>query len=308
MGRKLRYLPDDTHLVEVTCRAIQRRFLLRPSPQLNAVILGTLARFQQRHGMRICAVVYLSNHCHLLLRPRSARQLAAFMRDVNSKIAREVGRLHGWREKVWGRRYTDIVTSHEPAAQIGRLRYLLEQGCKEGLVASPRHWPGVNCVRALCSGDALEGYWIDRTEQYHARRRGEASSDARFSSLLRLELTPLACWEHLPDSQHQSQVRAMVRDIEGQMEGVEVVGRRAVCAQDPHDRPAAQRARTPAPRFHAIAPQVRRGLEIAYYLVRIAYRQALEDWRAGKEAAFPEGCFVPGTFVPLRRGSPSPAR
>ena len=49
MGRKTRYLPDDTHLVEVTCRVIQRRFLLRPSPWLKAMIVGTLARFQERH-------------------------------------------------------------------------------------------------------------------------------------------------------------------------------------------------------------------------------------------------------------------
>ena len=48
VGRKLRYLPDDSHLVEITCRVIQRRFLLRPSPRLNAIIIGTLARFQKR--------------------------------------------------------------------------------------------------------------------------------------------------------------------------------------------------------------------------------------------------------------------
>ena len=301
MGRKLRYLPDDTYLVEVTCRVIQRRFLLRPSPQINATIVGALARFQQRHGMRICAVVYLSNHCHLLLRPRSVDQLAAFMRDVNSKIAREVGRLHGWREKVWGRRYTDIVTSHEPEAQIGRLRYLLEQGCKEGLVASPRHWPGVSSVRALLSGEPLEGLWIDRTEQYLAGERGEPNPDASFTSLYRLELSPLPCWDDLPDPRYQSRIRAMVREIESQMEGVEVLGKRASCGQHPHDRPASRPARTPAPRFHAIAPQVRRGLEIAYYLVRITYRQALEDRRAGKTAEFPAGCFAPGRFVALRR-------
>ena len=76
MGRKLRYLPGDNHLVEVTCRVIQRRFLLRPSPQLNAIIIGTLARFQKRYGMRICGLIYLSNHCHLLLRPLSVEQLA----------------------------------------------------------------------------------------------------------------------------------------------------------------------------------------------------------------------------------------
>ncbi len=300
MGRRQRYLPDDTHLVEVTCRVIQRRFLLRPSPRLNAIILGTLARFQRRHEMRICGLIYLSNHCHLLLRPRTVEQLAAFMRDVNSKIAREAGRLHGWREKLWGRRYTDIVTSHEPEAQIDRLRYLLEQGCKEGLVASPRHWPGASSTRALLSGETIEGIWIDRSKQYRAGERSEPNPEARFVSTHRLELSPLPCWDELPPHAWQAKIRAIVRGIEHQMEGAEVLGRKAICRQKPHDRPESSPRRRPTPPFHAVASHVRRGLEIGYHLVRIAYRQAFEDWRAGKMAEFPAGCFAPGRFVPLR--------
>ena len=300
MGRKLRYLPGDDHLVEITCRTIQRRFLLRPSPQLNALILGALARFQKRHGMKICGFVYLSNHCHLLLRPRSVDQLAGFMRDVNSKIAREVARLYGWREKIWGRRYTDIVTSHEPEAQVDRLRYLLEQGCKEGLVASPRHWPGVSSTRAMLSGDCLEGLWINRTELYRAGERGESNPDASFTSTYRLELSPLPCWEDLAPHACQARVRAMVREIESSMDGVEVLGRAAVCGINPRDRPGSTARRVPAPRFHAIAPHVRRALEVGYRLVCLSYRQAFEAWREGKTADFPVGCYAPGRFVVLR--------
>jgi len=300
MGRKLRYLPDDNHLVEITCRVIQRRFLLRPSPRLNAIIIGALARFQKRYDMRICGLVYLSNHCHLLLRPHSVEQLASFMRDVNSKIAREVGRLHGWREKIWRRRYTDVVTSHEPEAQIARLRYLLEQGCKEGLVASPRHWPGASSTQALMSGQSLEGIWIDRTEQFRAGESGEPTPNALFTSRLRLELSPLPCWDGQTPSQCQTRIRAMVREIEAQMDGVEVLGTKAISEQDPHDRPASTPQHTPAPRFHAIAPRVRRALEISYHLVHIAYRRASEDWRAGKRSEFPPGCYAPSWFVPLR--------
>ena len=52
----------------------------------------------------------------------------------SSKLARDVGRVTGWREKVFGRRYQAILVSDEPEAQIARLRYLLSHGCKEGLV------------------------------------------------------------------------------------------------------------------------------------------------------------------------------
>ncbi len=54
------------------------------------------------------------------------------MGHFNSKLAREVGRLTDWREKVFGRRYQVILISSEDRAQIERLRYVLSHGCKEG--------------------------------------------------------------------------------------------------------------------------------------------------------------------------------
>ena len=99
MPRKLRFVPEEC-LVEVTCRTIHGRFLLRPSNRVNEVVLGVLGRAQRLTGMKICAFIYLSNHCHLLLRPTDAGQLSSFMRYLNSNIAREVGRLHAWREKL----------------------------------------------------------------------------------------------------------------------------------------------------------------------------------------------------------------
>lgn len=300
MGYKLRYIPGES-LVEVTCRVIHRRFLLRPSESLNRAVIGALARGQQRYGMKICAFVYLSNHCHLLLRPRDAQQLADFMRYVNSKIAKEAGRLHHWREKFWGRRYTDIVVSHEPEAQLRRLRYILEQGSKERLVASPRHWPGANSTRALAGGDRPEGHWIDRSEQYRARQRGEPAPDARFATRERVELSPLPCWEGLSASQRETKIRLIVREIEEAMVGVAVFGRKAILEQNPHDRPETPDRRSPAPRFHAVLPRVRRALEWAYRLFMVQHRQASEDLKLGKaHVAFPRGCFPgPGRFVPL---------
>ncbi len=300
MGRKIRYLPEKGQLVEITCSVIQRRFLLRPSPQLGTIIIGTLARLQKRYGMKICGFVYLSNHAHLLLRPDTVEQLANFMRDLNSKIAKEAGRLHDWREKLWGRRYGDTIDSHEPEAQIHSLRYLLAQGCKEGLVASPKHWPGASSTKALLSGDMAEGIWIDRSAQYRAWERKEPNPDWRFTTVHRLELSPIPCWEDLTPHQYQAHLRAMVREIEGETEGTTVLGAKAICAQNPHSGPSTPRRRSPAPRFRAVEPQVRRALEIGYHVFRKAHRQASEALRAGKRAEFPPGCFAPGRYVPLR--------
>jgi len=166
VARPLRYLPPDCPLVEVTCRTIHGRMLLRPSKELNRRVLGVLARAARLYDVGVCHFVFLSNHYHLLLRPKDAAELARFMNYLNSNLAREAGRLHGWRERFWSRRYRPVPISFEPEAQVARLEYLLAQGCKEGLVATPGDWPGATSVHALLDGSGLEGVWYDRTGEY----------------------------------------------------------------------------------------------------------------------------------------------
>ena len=118
-----------------------------------------------------------------------SQQLSRFMCYVCSKLAREVGRLTGWREKIFSRRYQAILVSEEEAAQVDRLSYLLSHGAKENLVARPQDWPGVHCVDALLSGLPLEGTWFDRTKEYAARQRGEDVPLDRFAIREILEWT-----------------------------------------------------------------------------------------------------------------------
>ena len=144
-------------------RTLQARLLLRPSEAVCEIILGILARAQELYELQIHAFVFLSNHYHLLCSPTDPQQLARAMCFINSNLARELGRLHGFREKFWGRRYRAIPVSGEAAAQVARLRYLLAHGCKEGFVLTPGDWPGVQCVKALLEGQPLLGLWFDRT-------------------------------------------------------------------------------------------------------------------------------------------------
>ncbi len=61
MGRDIRYLPSSGALVgtlvEVTVRTIQQRYLLRPRPRLNQLVVGVLGHAQEATGMRVHAVV-----------------------------------------------------------------------------------------------------------------------------------------------------------------------------------------------------------------------------------------------------------
>jgi hypothetical protein len=55
--------------VEVTCRTIQGRFLLKPSDELREIVIGTLSRAQRLYPVDIHAFVFMSNHYRA---PRSA--------------------------------------------------------------------------------------------------------------------------------------------------------------------------------------------------------------------------------------------
>jgi REP element-mobilizing transposase RayT len=309
MGRPLRWIPAYS-LVEVTSRTIHGRFLLRPGRDLNEIVVGVLARAAQRYDVKVCAFIYLSNHSHLLLQPADAEQLAGFMDYVNANVAKEAGRLHDWREKLWGRRYRAIVVSDEEETQVERLRYLLENGCKENLVRSPQDWPGASSTASLLTGRPLRGVWFDRSAEYHARRRGDRVSKYDYSEELELELIPLPAWRDRDHTEIRRRIEEVVRSIEADTRkraretGRAPLGVRRIRRQDPHSAPD-RPSRSPAPRFHAHDPRIRKGLELAYYAFRIAYQQAAEALRNGQlDAEFPTGCFRPP--LPFTRARPSP--
>jgi hypothetical protein len=307
--RPLRFIPSG-YLVEVSIRTIQGRLLLRPSRATNDTILGILGRAQLRHVMVVHYVVVMSNHIHLLLQPRDAQQLAKFMCFVNSNIAREMGRLVGWRERFWSGRYHAIVISDEDEAQLGRLRYLLSQGVKEHLVAHPLDWPGVSAARAVVEGERLDGTWVDRVGLYRARERRkpnepEIDVDA-FRSVHTLEIEPLPALAHLDFEQRRGLMRDLIADIVAShaalrtAERKRVMGSRAVLRVHPHAVPEV--SQSPAPLFHAVGSEVRRRLREAYSLFVAAFRDAAALVKQGVEkVTFPRGSFPPAPpfVIPL---------
>ncbi|PYQ55818.1 MAG: hypothetical protein DMF53_27265 [Acidobacteria bacterium] len=191
MARLLRFIPAPGSLVEVTTRTIQSRPLLTPSPLFNRIFIGVLARASRRHKVGVVAYVCLSDHYHLLVRVDDADQLARFMELFNSKLAREVAKLTGWKDKIWSERYKPILVSTEEAAQVARLLYLLSNSCKENLVAEVGEWPGPHCAPALLTGQPLQGVWINRTQEYRAQQRGETPEPQSFEEPETLTLEPL---------------------------------------------------------------------------------------------------------------------
>ena len=308
MGHNPRYIPPNSlqHVTDVT---FQNRKFLRPSNEVNQLFLGILGRAQKKYDMTICAVVVMSSHVHYLLRPRDSAQMAAFMCFLKTNIAKEIGkRIRGWTGSFSNDRYHLTPVSEEEADQVRVLRYILGHGPKEFLTDTVKEWPGVHSAMPTIEGEEMVGQWIDRTAEYNARvRRGEAGVDsAKFASEERVVISPIPCWQHLPEAQWRNAVAGLVEDIdrkaalEREHLGKTSLGVAKILTEDPERRPD-HVEKSPKPRFHARDPAVLRAMVEIWSEVIRCFREASEKLRSGmRNVTFPEGTFPPALpFVPF---------
>ena len=306
MAAEPRYVPQDGALVEVSTRTTQGRFLLRPSPELNEIIVGVMGRAQRRFNLQIFAFQFLSDHYHLLAWAVDALQLAGFMEYFNGNLAREAGRFSEWSGKFWGRRYHTAIVSYDDQTQLDRLRYIISNGCKEGLVASPLEWPGVSSTYALLDGSmSLPGRWFDRTRECRARSAGHGKVFAEAEEV-RLSVLPSLAKQSPAEFRHT--IKCLVEQIERETHqmhetnGTKPAGAKWVMRQKPHRVPRAMK-KSPAKRFLATLCHIIAELRRAYREFVVAYREASHRLMAGdRMVEFPPGCFPPR--LPFVRAGP----
>ncbi len=281
---------------------------MRPGLRLNALIVGALARAQELYPVKLHAFICLSTHLHVLATFSDAAQMANFMRHFTGKISKEIGFEYDWQKSVFPERYKHVELSQEPAVEFARLRYILRNSCKEGLVSSPLDWPGVSSTEALITGEPMHGTWIDRTALSKARSRGKDFVEDDFAHPKTLHLEPLPSLAYLSSRQYRDLIVDMVRQIEQetllqhQEEGTVPLGVEAILSRDPHKRPE-QVPRSPRPWFHALSRQMRKAMRDALTWIVAAYRQAAARFKQGEfDVEFPEGTFPPPRpFVSVTR-------
>ena len=287
---------------EFTTSTIQNRFLLRPGGNTRELILGVLARALALYpAVSLHAFAFLSNHYHLMASSTDGAQLASWIGYVNSNIARELGRVHGWRGPFWGRRTRPIPIVDEDAL-VARLRYILSQGVKEGLVERPEQWPGATSTPWLLGG-RMQGLWIDRDLETRALRAGRASDTQHYTATYELELSPLPCWARLSRAEIAARVKSLIEEVVAETRSTRStppLGAAAVLRQDPHEAPVESSSR-PAPVCHAATAKVRAAFRAAYDAFTAAFRKAAEVVRRGVDpsrADFPPGSFPrPASFI-----------
>jgi hypothetical protein len=316
VGRPLRHHPVEGRplLLECTCRTVQGRRLLRPSDEVNLIVIGILGRaLKLTPGVRLIEFSVVSDHYHIVLEAADENCLARFFNIVNSQLATRVGAgLYGWDSKVWSRRYRSIPILDDES-MVARVRYVYEQGLHHDLVDDPVEMPGAQSLRARLFGERLVGKWFDGSGFGRAKRRkkGRAASPNDFWVWYEIELAPLPCWAHLSAEDYRRQVQDLCTGIlvehqaRWETTGTRPIGAAAMRAASPTARPMKAPATSPAPWCHG-ATKVGR----AEYLWRLrefheAYDPASAAFRGGKlDVDFPTWCFRP--LGPYERNGEEP--
>ena len=284
-------------------------FCIRPDPDKESSFwLSVVSSFSTRR----------TNHCHHLIRADNAEQVKAVFRLANRQIAHEVQKLCKEHSKPWNggifcKKRASIIEVVGREAELGRLRYLLSQGVKDGLVPHPTKWPGVQSASAWLSGSMkLTGSWIDRTSLYEIERgasRRKKKVTRKWLTLkafkacerrVVLPLWPLPCMDDMSPNER----RAIVHELCGSI----LIEHKGKISEVPRDwkkrlcNPAKFTYR-PASAKHDIVPEVHADSKETWRLWKIEwdnwlnlYTRASERLRKGIAEAlheFPQGCFIP---------------
>ena len=316
MGYPLRWNQTDL-IYEVTIETIQGRYLLRPSCEVRDLILGVISRAQARYpAVRLYAFVFSRNAAKLLLSSSDEAQFSEFMAYVDGGISRKVGRLLDWSGKLWASRYRALPILDEEAI-TQRLRHVLAMGVDEGLVESPKDWPGATCVPALLGTMTLDGAWIDRDREVALKAAGLEPPASAYVRPYRVVLTPIPAWAELPRAELVARYHALVESIELE----HLVTRKGpvldpveLQRQDPFFRPTRMSPRQRLTQLcHATCATLIEGFRAAYREFCAAFRAAAGALARPTAPAralvadFPGGCNPrPDLRVPLSDGASPP--
>jgi hypothetical protein len=198
------------------------------------------------------------------------------------------------------------VVDSTPEDAERAMRYNLANGCKEGLVAHPRAWPGAQAAPYFFGDGPLVGRWVDGEALRAARRRRPEAPVEAFARPYAVVLSKLPHLAHLDEAAYGQLMRRWCDEEAERAAAERASEKRAlpgpidwVQALRVDARPAGFVA-TPAPPVHACHPERRRSFLEGYKAHvswlkarRAALRVQLEAEGFGGVGVSPVGWQVP---------------
>ena len=294
----------EAPLLDAACpaHALDPRNDLEPVPSAVNVVGASLGRALANRPVDLGWFEVNLHHEHAGSTPGDDAQRAAIphlLRDAHSLIARELNRLLGRENHVYGERYRAEPCLDDASAEQ-QLVYAMANAVKDGQVARVADSPFFSTYRHLAFGEPLRFWYIDRTAWWRkgGPRRGNRPKD--HLKWVELSLAPLPGWRALTVHQRRTRFRKLVREAEEiaakerEAEGCSVVGVPALRRVDPHDRPRNPKRTGRQPLCHAADPTARRAFAREWREFLKAYRAASIAFRSGDfTVEFPDGSFRP---------------
>jgi len=281
-------LAGDT--VMVTRRTLRRHHLFRPDPAIRQIYWYALAVCARDFGVLVHAVTLMSTHEHLVVTDPQ-RRLPDFLRDLHRLVSLATKVIRKWEGPVWDHEKSSVVRLLSERAMVEKLAYTMANPVKAGLVKQARHWPGIT---------VLPHELGRRTMVIERPRIFFRANNERWPEKVELTLTlPPALTEAYPAQNVRQAVRQELERQEEQARaevkarGWRMLGAARVRRLSPYRRATGfELLRDRNPTFAVGCRQRMLFFQAAAELraFRRAYRQALEQWRAGlRSVVFPEG-------------------
>jgi REP element-mobilizing transposase RayT len=277
----------------VTRRTLRRHHLFRPDAAIRQLYLYTLAVCAREYDVLVHAVTLMSTHEHLVVTDTNG-QLPDFLRRLHRLVALGTKVLRKWEGPAWDHERPSVVRLLTEPAIIEKLAYVMANPVKAGLVRRAREWPGVT---VLPQELGRRTWRIKRPEAFFDADNPQWPDEVELS----LSLPPV-----LQRTYGAQQVReAVAQELEHQ----EHLAHREVKRRNWRVL-GAERVRRLSPFQRATSFEPLRGLNPTFAVgrgrrgvffdavaklraFRKAYRQALEQWRAGlRETVFPQGTWA----------------
>ncbi|MDH5673532.1 MAG: hypothetical protein OEZ06_15365 [Myxococcales bacterium] len=272
-----------------------RRFYLRPDPVVNQIVRYCLFRAAAKYGVLLHAVIFQSNHFHLIVTDTTGR-LDLFMAWLNRCIANCL--LEYFREQypdryaetIWcDESYNDLLLTNHAAIQ-DKLRYTVLNCVKDGLVAKYKQWPGVLHGPTDWLQPPMEvsrpEYFFDQTDEEHAVASGRFVPPPQFGNRPLPGLVEDFC--------QQLNTRQLELVTEARAAAQGFLGVKKILATDPFDAP--NNIRPKGQRNPAVAAggdrEAYKNAVDAVRQYRRQYREAWQSYRRGLEATFPGGTLL----------------
>jgi len=274
----------------ITRRVTRRTHLFRPDPKLVQLCQYLLAVYCERYGVLLHAVVFMSNHMHLIITD-SCGCVPDFLRDFHRALALGVKVLRHWDGALWDNLPTSRVQLCTPQAVIEKLAYIMANPVTAGLVHRAEDWPGFTTLPHQLG---VQSWSAQRPDFFFD------PDNPRWPPSATLRLTaPQLPWDidevrrrvaHELDHLQSLAHRKLCAN------GSRVLGRRAVLQISPYQQAKSTEHRCGLNPSIAVG----RGQPDAFFQAvqvlrsfRHAYREALEQWRNGyRDVIFPAATWL----------------